>query len=203
MTVCRIRRNEAEIRVKAIIAGQLDPELSAPEATGEPEEPENKVHLDIEQLARDQVLSHLEAHFKGHELARLVDAILRAQDYDTTLSPAGPDGGVDILAGRGSLGFDPPRICIQVKSSATSLGVNVLRELQGSMTTFKAQQGLLVSWGGFTRETRREARQHYFSVRLWDASDVFAAVVENYERLSEEIRSELPLKKIWALVLEE
>ena len=32
------------------------------------------------------------------------------------VAPPGPDGGVDIVAGSGPMGFDRPRICVQVKS---------------------------------------------------------------------------------------
>jgi len=209
MTVCRIRRNNAEERVTAILAGHKDPGLTvsmteAPDETSVGEdESEATSARDIEQLARDQILSELEVRFKGHEMARLVEAVLRAQGCETRLSPPGPDGGVDVLAGRGPLGLDAPRICCQVKSSQSPADVTVLRALQGTMSTFKADQGLLVSWGGFTSATLIEARQHHFSVRLWDASDLLEAVVANYDRLPEELRSDLPLKRIWALVLEE
>lgn len=210
MTVCQIQRNRAAERVRAILEGGKDPGLRAAgvqrmdeAGAAEDEEAEETSARDIEQLARDQILSELEVRFKGHEMARLVEAVLRAQGYATRLSPPGPDGGVDVLAGRGPLGLDSPRICAQVKSTQSAADVNVLRALQGTMTTFKADQGLLVSWGGFTSSALAEARQHHFSVRLWDASDLLEAVVENYARLPEELRSDLPLKRIWALVLDD
>ena len=71
------------------------------------------------------------------------------------------------------------------------------------MATFKAEQGLLVCWGGFNTAVVREARLSFFSVRLWDAADLVAAILRNYERLSKELQTELPLKRLWALVLEE
>jgi restriction system protein len=37
---------------------------------------------------------------------------------------------------------------------------------------------------------------------LWDAADLVAAVLRTYERLPKEIQTELPLKRLWALVLE-
>lgn len=209
MTVCQIRRNDAEARVKAILEGNADPGIrtaksgSGARSANEVGEDESSSVADVEQMATDQILSHIEVQLKGHEMARLVEAILCAQGFVTTLSPAGPDGGVDVLAGRGPLGLDGPRICAQVKSSQSPVGVSVLRELQGSMSTFKADQGLLVSWGGFTSEAHREAHQHHFSVRLWAASDLLAALGDNYERLPEDLRTDLPLKRIWALVLED
>ena len=158
---------------------------------------------DVEQLARDQILAHIERYFKGHELSRLVDAVLQAEGYITKFSPPGPDGGVDILAGHGALGFDRPKLCVQVKSSQSAADVNVLRGLQGTMQTFQADQGLLVSWGGFNKIVEKEARISFFSVRLWDSDDLVEMVLRNYDRLSEELQNELPLKKVWALVVEE
>ena len=43
----------------------------------------------------------------------------------------------------------------------------------------------------------------HFNVRLWGADQLLDAVLENYERLSVDVRSELPLKRLWALVRED
>lgn len=193
MTVCQIQRNNAEERVRAILKGKTD----KPGEDG-PEPP-----LDVEQAARDQILEFLNREFKGHELARLVDVILQAQGYATILSEAGPDGGVDILAGTGAMGFDSPRICVQVKSSQSPADVTILRNLQGSIQTFGADQGLLVCWGGFKDSVLREARRSFFTIRLWDSGNLLQAIFENYDRFPDDLRAELPLKKIWALVFEE
>ena len=40
--------------------------------------------------------------FCGHNLVRLVEAILKAQGYVTTKSEPGKDNGIDILAGSGA-----------------------------------------------------------------------------------------------------
>ena len=71
------------------------------------------------------------------------------------------------------------------------------------MQNFEANQGLLVSWGGFNKAVEKEVRLSFFSVRLWDANDLIEAIFKNYDRLPEELQSELPLKRIWVLVIEE
>jgi restriction system protein len=196
MTVCQIQRNDGERRVRAILAGERVPwPLGGDEGGVEV--------VDVEQAGRDQILGHISTHFKGHALARLVDAVLQAQGYVTKVSDPGPDGGVDILAGAGPMGFDQPRLCVQVKSSESAADVNVLRSLQGTMGNFGAQQGLLVSWGGFTRPTLDEARHAFFAVRLWDSDGLINAVLKNYDYLPDDLQADLPLKRIWALVLEE
>ncbi|MCG7853795.1 MAG: restriction endonuclease, partial [Methanosarcinaceae archaeon] len=169
-TICRIERNEAEKRFRAILEGKKDPGY-AKEGGGiiELDENEENVATDVEQIASDQIMSHVEQQFKGHDLARLVNSVLQAEGYVTEISTPGPDGGVDILAGRGTLGFESPKLCVQVKSSQAPADVTILRSLQGTMQNFKADQGLLVSWGGFNKAVDKEARLSFFSVRLWDA----------------------------------
>lgn len=205
-TVCQVTRNNAEQRVLEILKGNKDPSFAVTKDKNlDIDEDENGegVSTDIEQISRDQIMRHMEQHFKGHDLSRLVDAVLQTEGYITKFSPPGPDGGVDILAGRGALGFEGPKLCVQVKSSQSSSDVNILRSLKGTMQTFKADQGLLVSWGGFTKSLENEARLSYFSVRLWDANDLLEAIFKNYDRLPQELQNELPLKRTWALVIEE
>jgi restriction system protein len=206
MTVCQIQRNNAEERIRVLLEGKGDSAVMPTTIDASNENIESAVveaNLDIERYAHDQIIGYIESHFKGHELARLIDVILKAEGYTTHFSQPGPDGGVDILAGKGALGFDGLKLCVQVKSSQYPADVTVLRGLQGTMATFKADQGLLVSWGGFNNAVEREARLSFFSVRLWDADDLVDALLRNYERLPGDLKSELPLKRIWALVPEE
>lgn len=205
MTVCNVSRNDAARRVVAVMAGKPDPGAPAtsPLPTQDDAVPENLVPEtapDLAQIARDQIVAHIQARFTRHELAVLVDAVLQADGWVTRLSPPGADGGVDILAGQGPLGLDSPRLCVQVKSQNSPADVIVYRTLQGTMQSFKADQGLLVCWGGFNGPVIREARQGHFTVRLWDSSDLVTAIYRTYERLPEEIQAELPLKRVWMLV---
>lgn len=202
MTVCQIKRNHIEERIQKILDGSKDPNLDYPVVPIEPDD-EQPQAIDVEEYTLDQIRAYIEAHFRAHELTRLVNDVLRAQGYHTFMSPPGPDGGVDILAGQGAMGFENPRLCIQVKSGTSPEGVSTLRELQGIMTNFKAEQGLLVSWSGFKDTVYKEARTLYFSIRLWDSDKLIEAILKNYERLSEGIQAELPLKRIWMMVPEE
>ena len=196
MTVCRIKRHDAENRVVRLLKGEEPPET---EETGEGVTEET---IDIEESARDQVTKYIGTRFKGHGLARLVEAILHAQGYVTRMSPPGPDGGVDILAAAGPLGFNKPWLCVQVKSSSSQVDVRVLRELQGVMSRVRAEQGLLVAWGGFNGACIKEASDAFFAIRLWDQGALLEETFKYYERFDDALKAELPLKKIWALVME-
>ena len=205
-TVCQIHRNDAQRRIASILAEQGDPGADSASVGSETVEVEDeKVRDDqavanVAEMAHEQVVDRIRSKFQGHELTRLVEAVLKAQEFLTWLSPPGPDGGVDILAARGSLGFEGPRICVQVKATAGPADVTILRSLQGTMQSFRADQGLLVCWGGFTSALEREARQSFFRVRLWNANDLVSAIYRTYEHLPEQIQAEVPLEQIWTLV---
>jgi restriction system protein len=203
-TVCRITRNDAEDRFGQVINGGEDPgyESETADETSAVETDTTEI-LDIEQLASDEITAYVREQFRGHDMPRLVEAILQAEGFLTHRSSPGPDGGADILAARGPLGLDSPALCVQVKATAAPADVTVFRALQGTMTTFGASQGLLVCWGGFTQAVKNEARQHTFTIRLWDQSDLVEAIYRVYDRLPEEIQAELPLKRVWTLVRED
>jgi len=200
MTVCQIKRNNAEERIMGILEGKVNYPGTPTTKTG-PEPPEEPP--DFAESARDQIRDHISHKFKGHDLERLVGEVLKAQGYQVQQVPPGPDGGIDILAGRGPMGFDPPKLGVQVKSSDSPIDVGVLRELQGILKRFGADQGLLVSWGGFKDSVGKEARGNFFQIRLWDSNDLLEALFENYEKLSADLQAEIPLKRIWTLVLSE
>ena len=195
-TICTIHRNDAENRIKALLGGASEPPKPGPG-------PEHEALINLEQLARDQISDAITQNFKGHKLTRLVAAVLQAQGYKLRISPEGPDGGVDIIAGRGPLGFESPRLVVQVKSSDSAVDVKVFRELNGVMDAFNAESGLIVAWGGYQRNVEKEAARHYFKIRLWTADDLVQMIQDNYDQLPEDIQSELPLKRVWMLMPEE
>lgn len=202
-TVFRIQKENAESRILAIAAGEYEIARTPIYAEGDDEgEASLDGVLDLAQAARDELLDAVCRRFQGHAMADLVDAVLRAQGYQTRVSPPGPDGGVDVLAGRGALGLDAPRLCVQVKSGRAPVGVRVLRELGGVVRRFGADQGLLVSWGGFTGSVLAEAAAGFFSVRLWDAGDLLDAVLAHYDELPRDVQALLPARRVWTLVHE-
>lgn len=208
MTVCQIRRNDAERRVAAVLEGQFDPGFSGGTVSTTAGNSAAKAAVaelpaDLLEAANTEIVAQIKKQFTGHRLAQLVAAVLRADGWVTQVALPGPDGGVDILGGRGSLGLDEPRLCVQVRSQAAPCDVTVYRTLQGLMQTFKAVQGLLVCWGGFNKPVRNEAKQNYFTVRLRGSHDLVDAIHRNYERLSAETQAELPLKRPWRFVIED
>lgn len=155
--------------------------------------------LDIERFAKDQIAKFITAKFSGHGIARLVEAILKAKGFLTYRAPAGPDKGVDLLAAGGALGFESPKICVQVKSGDTPVDRPTLDQLIGAMQNFGAESGLLVSWAGFKGSVDKELPAQFFRVRLWDQDALIDELLECYDTLDEELRAELPFKRVWAI----
>lgn len=203
MTVFSVHRNNAEARIRALLEGKPMPAAAVVPQTDDEEQDAIAPAVDIQQQTDDQIVDFISRKFKGHDLTRLVEGVLKAQGYTVRTSSPGADGGVDIAAGGGPMGFETPRLCVQVKSGDDPVDVTVLRELRGVMKAYRAEQGLIVSWGGFKRSVDQEARQLFFEIRLWSQSDLVKAIQDNYEDLPDEIQAELPMKRTWVLVVED
>ena len=199
LTVCRIERNDAENRILALLSGSKPP--TKPPVVGPEDEPPAAV--DLEAYGLDLIRQRIGQRFAGHEFEVLIAEVLKAQGFTVERTEAGADGGVDIVAGRGPMGFDPPRIAVQVKSSSTPEGESSIRELQGVLKRFGATQGLFVSWGGYKTSVLKRVRELFFEVRLWDANDVVRAVLAQYDQLPDDVKADLPVKRVWTLVQEE
>lgn len=208
MTICQIQRNAALKRVQSVLETGIDPgallgkqghAAKAFPVDGEDNGTEaDDFQTDIEDIANQQIMSLIKSEFAGHALADLVAEIMRIEGYTTKVSPPGADGGVDILAAGGTLGLGEDRICVQVKSGDGAANHDVVLRLIGSVSNTQAQTGLLVSIGGVNAAAQRELDNNFFKLRLWQMPDLLKALFRTYGQLSDETRSKLPLKQIWA-----
>jgi restriction system protein len=206
LTIFQSRKNDAIWRLEQVLATGIDPgarsgQMSAL-ALGSDDDTEagdaaDGASIDVEDFGRTRIQTLIQENFKGHELARLVEAVLVAEGFRCERKPPGADGGVDILAGRGPLGLDAPRVVVQVKSDAQPVGDPVVQTLQGAITRFNADQALLVAWGGVNRHAEKFLETTKFTIRVWDSSELMNAIFRTYDRLPEDLRADLPLKQIW------
>lgn len=203
LTICRVKSNNAEARLKAMQANDWKPE-KAVDIVRSGESNEGKADdWDLEENARDRIANLIMARFKGHGLTRLVEAILNAQGYTTWRSPEGADGGADILAGAGPLGFGTPRLVVEVKSEASPIDRPTVDKLLGAVNKFNAEEGLFVSWSGFKTNVQKELATSFFKVRLWTQKELLEALFAVYDKLDDAIAAEIPLKRIWTTAIPE
>lgn len=213
LTVFSPTRNHAEQRLRTLQHTSADPGVSGliPSSPTSPAlEPEGTEHLSDQEIIdpapsptletiRDRIRSHIVENFAGHKLTDLVAAILTTRGYVCDISPPGPDGGVDILAGTGPLGLDSPTVVVEVKSELTAIGAPVVRGLQGAISTHQADQGLLVAWGGVSKNAQREFTHQRTRIRIWTAEDLLNQLFDVYEQLPDEVKNRLPLQRAWIL----
>jgi restriction system protein len=204
MTVCQISRNDAAYRLGEIEKSGKDPgaranfELTKTVPSDEdPELDAAQPVVELSQYARDRIRSAITQKFMGHGMERLIAAILQAQGFRCEVSPVGPDGSIDILAGRGPLGLDAPRIVVQSKSGEGKVDAPTVQQLDSVISTLGADQGLLVAWGGITPKARQVLSGKRFTIRVWEADDLIDALTGSYSLLSEAIRAEIPLEQVW------
>lgn len=210
MTIFKASRNSAESRFRAVLKTGTDPGSSGVEGTLDSTDADDvggedtadvvdPVPVPTLEAIRDRVRTHVSENFKGHRLTELVADILRVRGFVCDVSPPGPDQGVDILAGSGPLGLDSPTLIVEVKSEEGQIKAPVVRGLQGAMLSNRSDQGLLVAWGGITKDAKREIRTDRLTMRVWDADDLLDQLFDTYDELPEETRRAIPMKQAWVL----
>jgi restriction system protein len=130
---------------------------------------------EIEQTTRDYILKTLATELKGHGLADLVAHLLGTMGYRSRVSPAGPDGGVDIIAHKDELGFEPPIIKVQVKSTESSISEPIVSQLNGKVD--RSEFGMVVTLGTFTPPAVSFARNKS-NLRLVNGDDLVDLIVK-------------------------
>jgi len=148
----------------------------------------------IQENTRDFIRKQFEGELKGHPFARYIGHLLNTMGYRTRISPEGPDGGVDIVAHRDELGFEPPIIKVQVKSGSGNVGQPEVSALLGTLDS--REFGLVVTLGSFTNQARAFARNKS-NLRLIDGEDLIALTLQHYDQLDSRYKAVIPLKQVY------
>lgn len=182
------------------LAHRSEPEIAA----DEPGPPERSL---VFESAEAQAVLEIEGHVERlgpYEFQDVVAALLRGMGYSTPfVAPKGPDGGTDIVAYRDPLGVDRPHVRVQVKhrkdSKATREEIAALR----GIIRQDREVGLFVSTAGFTNDAQREARQGGVHIELIDLDRFLELWTAYYDKLAEEDKGYLRLRKVHFLSPEE
>jgi len=180
-------KNYAEEFAKAL-EGKSEP------VSGGADETVHIVAEGIEQGTRDFILKTLALDLKGHPFADFVAHLLNTMGYRTRVSPEGTDGGVDILAHRDELGFEPPIIKVQCKSTVGKVGDPEVSALYGKVGD--GEHGLFVALGTYTPAAVHFARTKT-NLRLVDGEELVVLILAHYEQFDSRYKGVLPLKKVY------
>jgi len=152
------------------------------------------VTADIEETTRDFILKKLAQELKGHPFADFVAHLLNTRGYRTRVSPPGPDGGIDIVAHKDELGFEPPIVKVQVKSTVGSTGNPEVSALYGNVAT--GEFGLLVTLGTYTAQAVNFARSKS-NLRLVNGEELVRLILEHYDQFDSRYKGLLPLRRVY------
>ncbi|HMV46600.1 MAG TPA: restriction endonuclease [Blastocatellia bacterium] len=148
----------------------------------------------IEENTQTFILKTLAKELKGHPFAEFVAHLMKTMGYNTRVSLPGPDGGVDIIAHKDELGFEPPIIKVQVKSTEGSIGDPVVSALYGKVSM--GEYGLLVTLGSFTTQARNFAASKS-NLRLVDGEELVELILNHYEQFDARYKGLLPLRRVY------
>jgi restriction system protein len=150
---------------------------------------------DIEQNTRDFIVKRLAQQLKGHPFAHFVAHLLEKMGYRTRISPEGPDGGIDIIAHKDELGFEPPIIKIQVKSIENgNISDPSVSALYGKIGA--GEFGLFITLGAFTKQAINFAASKS-NLRLIDGDELVNLILQHYEEFDSKYKGLLPLKHVY------
>lgn len=187
MSLFQVKNYADEFR--AVIEGKTLPAVPVAQ-----DESVAAVAEDIEQTTRDFVLKRLAEELKGHPFADFVAHLLNTMGYRTRVSEEGPDGGIDIVAHKDELGFEPPIIKVQVKSSEGSIGDPAVSALYGKVAN--SEFGLLVTIGVFTGQARTFAKSKS-NLRLIDGEELVDLIFQHYDQFDSRYKGLLPLRRVY------
>ncbi|MYB15454.1 MAG: restriction endonuclease [Chloroflexi bacterium] len=191
-TLFSMNEHRAEIESVAFSQGQTiaanDPALLDDSEAQFYEEVQGKA----EELISDKI-----AQMDPLDFEELVAALLRSMGYFARRTVEGPDRGVDVIAQSDPLGFESPRIKVQVKQRNDRTGAREIREFIATLRP--PDKGLYVSTGGYTREALYEAERapQGISLTVLTGDEFTEFLLEYYDRLDPQAQSLMPLKKVF------
>ena len=142
----------------------------------------------------DFVIRQIMTKLSGYEFEELVAHLLECMGYTARVTPRSGDGGVDVIAHRDKLGFEPPILKVPCKRKTDQTPRTDVDRLLGTLG--EGEYGLFISLGSFSRQSV-ELERNRSKLRLIDGEQFVELVMEHYGRLAPRYRSLIPLKQIY------
>lgn len=169
-----------------------------PKGTEDETDPVKESIIELENL-EERAINGIREYLRSktpYEFQELVAALLRAMGYYTPfIAPKGKDGGIDIIAYVDPLGAQTPRIKVQVKHRPDAvIGAPDIRALLGILR--QGDIALFVTSGTFSPDAKSTATSSREFIRLIDGDEFIDMWQNYYDKMSDEDKNMLPLKRI-------
>ena len=152
----------------------------------------------FEESTEDFVIKRLKEAQSSYEFEHFVAHMLQCMGYHARVTKASGDGGVDVIAHKDELGFEPPVIKVQCKQSLGTNGRPDVQKLYGAIE--KEEMGLFVTLGSFSNDART-FEQSKSNLRLLDGKDLVDLVFTHYDKFAPRYRALIPLKRTYSPAL--
>ena len=151
--------------------------------------------MQAEESVEDFIIKRLNNGISAEQFEHFVAELVRSMGYFTRVSRFSGDGGVDIIAHKDELGFEPPIIKIQCKQTLSTIGGPAVQQLLGAIQV--NEHALFVTLGNYSAEAIRIERGKS-NLRLIGSSDLVQLILSNYEKFEPRFKRLLPLKRSYA-----
>ena len=151
-----------------------------------------RLSAQVEETTEDFIIKRLKSSQTPHQFEHFTAHLLTRMGYHARVTKASGDGGIDIIAHRDELGFEPPIIEVQCKQVLSTIGRPEVQQLHGAIE--HGEHGLFVTLGGFSAEARTYKRGKP-NLRLIDGQTLIESIYAHYEQFEPRYQMLLPLKR--------
>lgn len=142
----------------------------------------------------DFVIRQIMRKLSGYKFEEFVAHLLECMGYTARVTQRSGDGGVDVIAHRDKLGFEPPIVKVQCKRKTDQVPRPEVDQLLGTLGD--GEYGLFITLGSFGRPSI-DLERNRPKLRLIDGEQFVELVLENYAHLAPHYRTMIPLKQIY------
>ncbi len=142
----------------------------------------------------DFIIGRLHQNLNGYQFEEFIAHLLECMGYVARITQRSGDGGVDIIAHKDVLGFEPPIIKVQCKKTLSSNGLPEINQLLGTLGD--DEYALFVNLGSYTIQARNKANNKS-RLRLIDGKELISLIYKYYDSFSPQYRALIPLRKIF------
>jgi restriction system protein len=146
-----------------------------------------------EDITEDFVIKRLKSKLDPYQFETFVAHLLERMGYHTRVTQKSGDGGVDVIAHKDELGFEPPIIKVQCKQTLSTVGQPDVAQLYGHVAADR-EHGLFITLGDYSAQARQFERSKH-NLRLINGEDLVAMIFHHYDEFEPRYQVLLPLRK--------
>ncbi len=150
------------------------------------------VSRQAEETTADFVIRRVMERLSGHQFEEFVANLLECMGYTARVTQKSGDGGVDIIAHRDALGFQPPIVKVQCKRTTSQVAGADVNQLLGTLG--EGEYGLFICLGSFGRAAV-EMDGNRSRLRLLDGEDFVGMVLENHPKPVAPVSFDYPIEE--------